>query len=127
MEHFDISKGTSDNRYLPRWKSRNRVLCSDRENNSYEAFTRDLSCAGACLETPPQSLSTNQRIELTIYLDEKTTLFVHGHVVWVRKEQEKETAGIHFYNMTDDDHQAILKHSFEVTRDMRNVWFKGWK
>lgn len=118
----------SEHRYLPRWKVNNRIqFKTSQDPQLHEARSRDLSCAGACLVTE-QPLAADQKIEMTIFLDERTAVEVHGKALWNRAYAAGNLAGIAFYNTTMEIQDLILQHAFEIRReDVVNQWFKGWE
>ena len=117
-----------DQRYLPRWEVCNRVICSLEEKEKiFQAETKDLSCAGACIATP-EPIGLDQRLRLTIYLTKNQSVTVSGSVIWVKLMQDNHFVGIQFYNTSEEDQSVILEHAFELNRDeLVKHWFKGWE
>ncbi|MBF0531833.1 MAG: PilZ domain-containing protein [Candidatus Omnitrophica bacterium] len=118
-----------DQRYLPRWETRNRVaLHLANSPQHFEAYTKDISCAGARLETP-KGLNPGQQVDLKIYMHDGICVEARGQIVWIKPHAEEETdeAGIHFYNMPEHQQNTILEYAFEIVRDPRKIWFKEWR
>jgi len=77
----------SDKRYLPRWEVENRVLYRlDNESNPHEGQSKDISCTGACIRTKSK-LSPQQKVKLTIYLSEASSIQVEGEIVWNKSSE----------------------------------------
>ena len=107
----------TDQRYLPRWEVRNRVTCHlEKHNKIFDAETKDLSCSGVCILTS-EPVRLSQRLKLTIYLSKYKSVTVMGTVVWIKPMQGNKLIGVHFYNTTEDAHETILEHAFELNRD----------
>lgn len=80
------------------------------------------------MQTPSNALVCGQRFDLTVHLNEQTSLPLHGIVVWIRHVSEKaDEVGIQFYNITEEAQEILLRHAFEVNGGAKNLWFKDWK
>lgn len=122
-------KKTSDQRYLPRWEVKNRVVYRlNDEARPHEGQSKDLSCTGACIRTKDK-LSPNQKVKLTIYLSDETAVQVEGQIVWNKPSQDHESlVGVMFVNTTQKTQDLILKHAFEIKKDeLVKHWFSGWE
>jgi c-di-GMP-binding flagellar brake protein YcgR len=120
------TKSFNDYRYLPRWRVRNRI--SSRFIDSPEIHTRDISGAGARLETPSNALKPHQRFDFNLHLNEQTSLSLHGLVVWIHPISEKQDeVGIQFYNLSEETQDILLKYAFEMNGGAKSLWFRGWK
>lgn len=117
----------ADQRYLPRWEIRNRVLYSlDSDQYPKEGRTKDLSGTGVCILTR-ENIIPHQKIQLTIYLSEGTMVKVQGNVVWVRPSTIENQLGINFREISDDAQELILQHAFEINKsEVLKHWFNGW-
>ncbi len=116
-----------DQRYIPRWEVNNRILYQlPDEENAREARTRDLSCAGICLQTD-QDLGEQKKVRLTIYLSGKKSIQVDGQIRWTRKTSQGTMVGVIFENIQPEDQELILDYAFEVKKDdLVKHWFQGW-
>ncbi|MBF0484016.1 MAG: PilZ domain-containing protein [Candidatus Omnitrophica bacterium] len=121
----------SDDRYLPRWEVENKVLFQlDDSIGIHEAATKDLNCSGACIRSD-SDFHADQKVKLTIYLDDNTPVTVHGNIRWIKNSNrnrvnEKEI-GISFYNTPESAQDLILQYAFELNeRKLANYWFKDW-
>ena len=121
------SPGKSDLRYLPRWQVNNRIQFKVHDDPQiHEARSRDLSSAGACLVTQ-QKIPVNQKVNVKIYLDERTPIEVQGTTVWNKSYPAGHLAGILFYNTSTHIQDLILQHAFAIKHeDVVHQWFKGW-
>lgn len=117
----------NDQRYLPRWVTRNRVSYHLTEKpHPAQAQTKDISCAGTCIEAP-KGLQRGQQVELAIELSNKVLVEVTGHIIWIKPGEKNDEVGIQFYNVSDSTQHTILEHAFEITGDPRKIWFKEWE
>ncbi|MBF0384692.1 MAG: PilZ domain-containing protein [Candidatus Omnitrophica bacterium] len=118
----------SDRRYLPRWEVKNRVMfhCLDPADLYREAFTRDMSCAGACLESNKEVI-TNQKVHLKVFLSEDQAFEVDGYVCWSKREKARYSTGVHFTNMTPENQELLLSFAFALDKKkLVEHWFRGW-
>jgi hypothetical protein len=118
----------SDKRYFPRWEVQNRVIYHLEENpDNYEARTKDLSCAGACLISRKNN-PLNQKVKLTIYLSASRAVSVEGKIVWSQPLDGAFELGVDFENVNLKSQDIILQHAFEFKHaDVVKNWFKGWR
>lgn len=121
------SNTKADQRYLPRWQVKNRVVYRfDGQPEAYEGKTRDLSCTGACLITP-YAVSPDEKLKLSIYLFADKAVEVEGHVVWTKSAINANFIGICFDNLNSETQETILQFAFEIKKnDVVNHWFDGW-
>ncbi len=129
-EDFSPSNGLnkSDKRYFPRWETRNRVLYRlESSSQTHEALTKDLSCAGASLSLTDH-VRINQRIELTLFLPDQSTLKLEGKVLWVKSDfSNHREAGIIFHNTSEEAQEKILEYAFHIDKKkFVDNFFKGW-
>ena len=117
----------SDQRYLPRWEVKNRLLFQSEDyTNPQEGQTKDISCSGACFSTNI-NLNTRQKIKLTIYLSPHTAVKVNGQVVWTKSHAGENQIGVSFYNIPQKSQDLILEHAFELKhKSVVGHWFEGW-
>ena len=117
-----------DQRYLPRWEVKNRVICRvDKEKKPIECASRDISCCGACISCD-EKFDVKQKVKLTIYLSEKTSVQVEGEIVWNKPAEGENLVGVMFANTSEQAQELILQHAFEVKKqEVINHWYKGWK
>jgi len=117
----------SDKRYIPRWDVDNRVIFSYHNGqHQYEARTKDLSCAGACLLTNRIAPEEHQ-IKLKVFLSEHISFDVTAHVVWKSLSDGEFSLGVTFDDITPDIQELILTYAFEVKKDdVIKHWFSGW-
>lgn len=117
----------ADKRYLPRWEVKNRIYYKlENEDKFQEGLSKDLSCSGACLLTK-KSLPKNQKVKLTICLENEQKVEVNGEVLWNKAFEGDNLVGIAFYNTSQKAQELILKHAFELKKtDVIKHWFKGW-
>ncbi|MBF0478136.1 MAG: PilZ domain-containing protein [Candidatus Omnitrophica bacterium] len=121
----------SDDRYLPRWEVENKVLYQiDDDIGIREAATKDLNCAGTCLRTQNE-FHTDQKVKLTIYLDDNTPVTIHGQIRWIKdsdhKHPQEKEVGISFFNTPETVQNLILQYAFELNeKKLANYWFKDW-
>ncbi len=116
-----------DKRYLPRWKSRNRVkFVLPHGGDVEECETIDLSCSGVGLKVP-RSLVPGQSLKMKIFLDRQNTIDVQGKVMWNRIVQDGRYVGVMFDRASLDAHEMILNYAFELNPDdVKKHWFSGW-
>ena len=106
-----------DKRYFPRWEVENRVLFQLKDNAEvFEGYTKDLNCAGMCLNTP-QLLTVHQKLKLIIYLSKKTSISLLGIIVWVRDEKLFHKAGVVFYNTPMETQDIMLQFAFNLNKE----------
>lgn len=119
--------GGSDQRYLPRWHAKNRILYQlDDEFSPREGYTKDLNCAGTCILID-RDLSIDQKLKLTIFLAPHTAITVHGNVIWSKQEDQYNEIGINFQDTTDEAQELILQYAFELNKsEVLKHWYKGW-
>ncbi len=118
----------SDQRYFPRWEVKNAVSYQlDKTKETYEGYTQDLSCAGACI-TSDTKFAPNQKIKLTVYLSPKTTVNLNGNILWAKKEGKENQIGVSFYNTGEETQELILQHAFNLHKEkfLKHL-FDGWK
>jgi len=117
-----------EQRYIPRWEVHNRIfyqLMDDSERR--EASSRDLSCAGICLQTD-QEVAVNQKVKLKVYLSENKSIDLQGHILWTQQTPRGYLAGIAFEDIKPENQDVILDYAFEINRDdLVDHWFKGWQ
>ncbi len=118
---------TPEKRYLPRWEVQNRVLYHfDNPGTTAEAYTKDMSCAGACI-TLGEEPKLNDKVHLTVYLNKNICFDVEGNICWSKKEKKSYLAGVHFSNMTPQTQDLVLSFAFELDRKkLAEHWFQGW-
>ncbi len=116
-----------DQRYIPRWQIDNRIFYRlDNDSELQEGRSRDLSCAGICLQTE-QELLPEQKMKLKVYLSRNKSVDLQGHILWSRKIPQGFLAGIAFDDIKPENQDVILDYAFEIKRsDLVNHWFKGW-
>ena len=119
--------GGSDQRYIPRWISANRATYQFEDDPAiHEGRTKDLNCAGACI-TSDHHFEKNQKVKLTIYLNDRTPVKVDGRIVWTKFSNKDTEIGIDFSNTSDEAQELILKHAFEIDKNnLIKHWYKGW-
>ena len=117
----------SDQRYLPRWQVKNRILFQSEDYSStQEGHTKDLSCTGVCFYTA-LNLNPRQKVRLTIYLSDQVSVKVNGEVIWVRPAQDLNQVGVIFYGVSQKSQDLILEHAFEIKpNEVSSKWFDGW-
>ncbi len=128
LSHKATNLDSSEHRYFPRWEVKNKVVCElGSIATPVIAYTKDLSCAGACL-CPQGTLASNQKIKLTVYLSESTTVDLHGTVVWSKNHNQDPEVGVSFYNTTEKAQKLILKYAFNLDKKKYvNNFYKGWE
>jgi len=116
-----------DKRYLPRWEVSNRILYQVQgDGQRKESLSHDLSCAGASILTE-ESITPNEKLQLTIYLDREVSVRVDGRVCWSVPVAKKHLIGINFEQTSRKAQDLILKYAFELDRaKLVRHWFKGW-
>ncbi|MBF0521812.1 MAG: PilZ domain-containing protein [Candidatus Omnitrophica bacterium] len=124
----NTSSQDSDQRYIPRWEVRNRVLYYlDDEKVPHEGQTKDLSCAGACL-CLNQVPASAQRVNMEIFLSEKKVAKLEGQIRWVKRTKDETQVGVSFSNVTIKAQDLILEHAFAISpKNYNNLWFRGWQ
>ena len=122
------SSKNSDKRYLPRWEVGNKILYQQQgKARSAEALSHDLSCAGTSI-LADEDIQLNQKLKLTIYLDQNTSIRVDGRVCWSKQADSKHLIGVNFEQTSRKAQDLILKYAFELDREkLVNHWFKGWE
>jgi len=117
----------SDMRYIPRWDVDNRAVFSYQDGQQqYEARTKDLSCAGACLLTK-RIAPDEKQIKLKIFLSEHISFAVTAQVVWKSLLNGEFSLGVIFDDITPDMQELILTYAFEVKKDdVLKHWYSGW-
>lgn len=117
----------SDQRYLPRWEVKNRVLFYlEHDAKTYEGTSRDLSACGICINTNP-ILPLRDKIKLIIYLTAHMCFEIEGRIVWSKTADNQMQIGILFDNATQKVQDLILMYAFEFNKTkLVNHWFKGW-
>ncbi|MBI5416181.1 MAG: PilZ domain-containing protein [Candidatus Omnitrophica bacterium] len=118
----------ADKRYFPRWEVPNRVIYKLRDDPTpRHGHTRDLSCAGSCLFLT-EHLPLREKLSLSIHLSPKTSVDVHGTVVWQDISSTPYLTGVAFYETDDKAQDLILRHAFELNHDQVLAhWYKGWE
>lgn len=128
--HQKIQQGEqrSDQRHFPRWEISNCVLYRlENETRPRLGNTKDLNCAGARIASQ-EDISTNQRIQVTLYLTEKITVDLDAHIVWANKVNEETQFGISFIDAPGDAEELIFQHAFEMNKEkIVHDWFKDWQ
>ena len=100
----------SDKRYLPRWEVNNRIQYQlEHDLKVYEARTKDLSCAGACLVIS-EAIPLKQKVKMKIFLSENTTVEAEGKIVWCRPTTRGNIVGIDFCE-TPEEVKGIIQQS----------------
>lgn len=125
--HIPLDK--DEKRYFPRWEVNNRICYRlAPEHAVHECRSRDLNCCGACLLTN-QSLSPDQKIKLTVYLEDDVAVHVEGIVLWSRSNHDHQfLVGVNFMETSKRIQDLILDHAFEIKKkDLVKHWFKGWE
>lgn len=125
--HDHTKNNNSEKRYFPRWEVATPVSYSSQDcPESQKGYTKDLSCAGACIAAHEVFL-LSQKLNLSIHLSQTKTVEVQGQVVWQNIFHPPYTTGITFYNTTDEAQDSILSHAFHI--DKKKVfehWYDGW-
>lgn len=119
---------SSDQRYFPRWDVENDVyLHSDNEAAPFHAKTKDLNCAGVCINTP-HAFEPKQQVYMSIQLAPNKIVKAHGTVMWVRPQTNSQNrVGILFDGLNDQDKDMIFDQAFTIKPDeIVNRWFSGW-
>lgn len=118
----------SDKRYFPRWEVQNRATYNLEDDlDLFEARTKDLSCAGACIISVKNN-SINQKIKLTIYLSPAHAVTVEGKIVWSVPLDGAFELGVDFENVNLQTQDIILQHAFEIRHSaVVQNWYKGWR
>ena len=99
----------------------------ENDTTLHEGRSLDISCAGACLATKG-NLSSKQKVQLTIYLGEHTSVKLKGEIVWNKVYAAGHLAGVVFLNTSPEVQELILDHAFELRKnDLVKHWFKGWE
>ena len=117
----------SDQRYLPRWEVKNRLLFQSEDyTNPQEGQTRDMSCSGVSFSTN-LNLNAHQKIKLTIYLSPHTAVKVSGQVIWIKSLAGENQVGVSFFNTSQKTQDLILEHAFELKhKSVVGHWYNGW-
>ena len=130
MQKFSYPPPSShhDKRYVPRWQVNNRVqFAVDQRDKVHQGYTKDISCAGACLQLDSHSLLIQQKINLTIYLSDTASVQVKGQVAWINPKEDGCDVGVSFCDVSDKVQATLLDYAFEVNRQgIVNHWFKDW-
>ena len=122
-----VNEDGPDQRYLPRWEVKNRVVCRfDNEKKPIECSSKDISCTGACI-CLKEEVAPKQKVKLTIYLSKDTSVDVQGEIVWHKSAEGQNCAGVMFANIPETAQDLILKHAFEMKKEeLIAHWYKGW-
>ncbi len=104
---------STDQRFLPRWHTEQRVLCEISESKEVcEAVCRDLTLNGSCVVSR-KSLPLHQDVRLKIFLpEEKAPVLVKGRTVWKKRRSQGQLTGILFEKTSRRAQEILLKHAF---------------
>lgn len=121
------SQKSEDRRYLPRWEVSNKALYRFSSGTAtHECQSRDVHFAGACICTK-EYIPLNQKLKLTIYLTNETSIEVDGTVLWQKPMGQQYLIGVNFYDVSRKVQETILKYAFEIKKeDLIRHWFRGW-
>lgn len=105
-----------DKRYFPRWEVNKRVEYHEEGGVAFRSYTRDLSLDGTSifvLGHPP----ARQRVQIRIHLADQENLEAQGRVAWTNLEPTHQVFGIVFENLSNNAHELIMRHAFEIRED----------
>jgi len=124
---LDEQLKTENKRHTPRWNLQGQcVYHMDKGPVDYEGHFKDVSCAGACVETD-QNFPINQNVSLTLHLPDEGVINVCGTAVWSKAFNFRYKIGIHFFNMSGEMQDTILQHAANANNVLLTEnWFKGW-
>jgi len=124
----DEQPKTENQRYAPRWNLEGHRACQMNQGSmAFEGHLKDVSCAGACIETD-QNFLINQKINLTLHLSDRGVVNVCGTAVWAKAVNSHHEIGIHFFNTSSETQEIILRHAINANKELlKDHWFKGWE
>jgi hypothetical protein len=105
-------KEPSDQRYLPRWDTSNKVYYRHGISNVLlKSQLIDLSCTGCSLYTD-KNIQVNDRLEMEIFFSSRDSFQVTGTVIWKDVIDGSTFAGVVFQPLPAYTQELILKNSF---------------
>lgn len=118
-----------DRRYFPRWDGSTRAEYRlENGVGAKKGVTKDLSCAGMCLQVDEPPLFLKQKVLIILYLSSVDCVKLTGEIVWARMAGDSNEVGILFRDVSSKAADVILNHAFEVDRQkFVRHFFKGWQ